>query len=207
MHPNPIYRKTKEQTALEFAAQRGFGVLTMNGPEAPLSAHIPYVLRSDRTISLHLLASNPVWRAIEQPQKAKLIVSGPDGYVSPDWYGVEDQVPTWNYVAVHLSGTLRRLEQDELRGVLDELSESMERRLAPKKVWTAEKMTPSVLDRMMRTIRPALMSIETVENTFKLNQNKTPSARLGAADAIGAAGIGMETGALAGMMRAVEPEA
>ena len=43
-------------------------------------------------------------RAIANGAAVRLIVEGPEGYISPDWYGVADQVPTWNYVAVHLVG-------------------------------------------------------------------------------------------------------
>ncbi len=101
-----------------------------------------------------------------------LIVSGPDAYISPDWYGVPDQVPTWNYVAVHLRGTLHALPDDALRPHLDAVTAHFEAHLLPKKPWVADKMTEGVMERMMRGIRPFRLEISAVDSTVKLNQNK-----------------------------------
>ena len=131
-----------------------------------------------------------------------MAVSGPDGYVSPDWYGEEGHVPTWNYVVVHLRGPLRLLEADRLRPHLARLSAEFEGRLAPKPPWTLDKMEEAALAGMLRQIVPVEMAIETVESTFKLNQNRGPAARAGAAAALAEGGSpGMETAALAALMR------
>ena len=103
---------------------------------------------------------------------------GPDGYVSPDWYGIGDQVPTWNYVAVHLRGTLDLLPQESLRGHLDRLSAAFEGRLLPKPPWKTDKLSADVLERFLRMIVPCRMTIGDVQGTWKLGQNKTAGARL-----------------------------
>ena len=59
-------------------------------------------------------------------------MSGPDSYISPDWYEVPDQVPTWNYVAVHLTGTLELRPQEELLDLLDRQSALFEARVRPE---------------------------------------------------------------------------
>jgi transcriptional regulator len=133
---------------------------------------------------------------------AVIAVSGPDGYVSPDWYGVDDQVPTWNYVAVHLRGRLERLGDGLMRDMLDRQSAAYEERLAPKRPWTADKMSAGALDRLMRSILPFRLHVERIDATWKLNQNKPEAARLAAAEAIGLSEIGQETAALARLMRA-----
>ncbi|MEM6676500.1 MAG: FMN-binding negative transcriptional regulator, partial [Pseudomonadota bacterium] len=74
----------------------------------------------------------------------------------------------------------------------------------PKPPWTAAKMQPETLERMMRSITPIVFAVERVESTVKLNQNRSPHARAGAAAAIAAGGTpGMETGTIAARMRAV----
>jgi transcriptional regulator len=110
-----------------------------------------------------------------------MIVSGPHGYISPDWYGIEDQVPTWNYVAIHLRGQVRLLEETALRAHVDEMSGQFEARLAPKPIWLTEKVDPDALSRMMRMIAPIEMAISDVQGTWKLAQNKSEEARVGAA--------------------------
>lgn len=179
MHPNPAFRQEPQDRNLAFAAARGFGTLSVNGSAGPLMAHIPFLLAPDgRHADIHLARSNAIARA-DLPCAAVLAVIGPDSYVSPDWYGIEDQVPTWNYVAVHLRGRLDPLPQGSLEPMVNTLSDLFETRLLPKKVWTSDKMAAGVMDRMLRMILPFRLTIETVEGTWKLSQNKPPRARSG----------------------------
>ncbi|MEX5598317.1 FMN-binding negative transcriptional regulator [Pseudophaeobacter sp. C1-32P7] len=201
MHPNPIYHDADRAQNLDFARTRAFGVLAVSTAEAPLISHVPFLLSEDGTSAdLHLVRSNPITRVLKTPQAARLAVSGPDGYVSPDWYGLADQVPTWNYVAVHLTGSLEQRPQDELLGLLDRQSAFYEARLLPKPPWHSDKMEPEALERMMRMIVPVRLSIETVEGTWKLSQNKPEPARTAVADQI-TTGFGAELDDLARMMR------
>ena len=199
MHPNPAFRQTPETAALEIARERGFGVLCITGEDGPLAAHVPFEIGAGAA-TLHLARSNPIARA-GLPAAAVLIVSGPDAYVSPDWYGLADQVPTWNYVAVHLRGTLHPLPEDDLRPHLDRVSARFEAQLAPKRPWTAAKMSEGTMERMMRGILPFRLEIARVESTVKLNQNKPEAARAGAAAGIAAAPMGHEAARIAAMMR------
>lgn len=202
MHPNPAFRHEPEARALDFARARGFGVLTATGPEGVLAAHVPFVLEG-RTLAAHLVRSNPLARHLrEGPRPALMIVSGPDAYISPDWYGEDDKVPTWNYVAVHLRGTLELLPDETLRPHLDRLSANFEDRLLPKAPWRTDKVTPDLMEKMLRQIVPASFAIEHVDSTFKLGQNRGASLRINAAATLEAGGTpGTETAALAALMR------
>ncbi|MGL4309758.1 MAG: FMN-binding negative transcriptional regulator [Paracoccaceae bacterium] len=210
MHPNPAFRKASADRNLAFARERGFGILTVNGATGPVAAHVPFVLAKDgQSAELHLVRSNPVARALATPQPALLAVSGPDAYVSPDWYGphseVPDQVPTWNYVAVHLRGRLELLPETALRDHLDRLSAEFENRLLPKPPWLAAKVSDDTLNRFMRAIVPARLTVENVQGTWKLNQNKPDEVRLRAATTVGHSAIGSETAAIAALMRNPDP--
>ena len=177
-------------------------MLAVNDAAGPLISHVPFLLAADgEEAELHLVQSNPILRRLDGPAPAVIAVQGPDSYISPDWYGVEDQVPTWNYVAVHLRGTLERLPQDALRPMLDRLSEHFEARLAPKPAWTTNKMTPGVMARMMRMIAPCRMRIAVIDATWKLNQNKDDAVRLRAAHLVAEHVVGTEPRALSGLMR------
>ncbi len=206
MHPNPAYRQSPREINLAFVRERGFGTLAINGADGPLMSHVPFRLAEDEaSAELHLVRSNPIARALSEPLAALLSVTGPDAYVSPDWYGMADQVPTWNYVAVHLRGHLSALPAEALRGHLDRLSEAFETRLAPKRPWHTAKMPADVLERMMRMIVPCRLDIATVDGTWKLAQNKPDTARLAAAGALAAGGIGQEVGGLAVLMMTARP--
>jgi len=202
MHPNPAFRGVSDAANLAFARSRGFGMLAVSGPSGPLVSHVPFLLSDDgRAAELHLVRSTAIARLGGGPLEAVLAVTGPEGYVSPDWYGMDDQVPTWNYVAVHLRGTLTRLPQEDLRAMLDRLSEAFEARLAPKPPWKTAKMNAGVLERMMRQILPYRLDLTEVAGTWKLGQNKPEAARLAAAEALD----GQGATDLAALMR-VPPE-
>ncbi len=202
MHPNPAFRSTPDAQNLAFARMRGFGILSVNGADGPLAAHIPFLLSDDGThADLHLARSNPIARA--QPGPALLMISGPDAYISPDWYGAEDQVPTWNYVAVHLRGMLHPLPDDALHPHVDALSAEHESRLLPKTPWVSSKMTEGVMPRMMRMILPFRFSVTSIDGTWKLNQNKPAEVRAAAAAAL-AAQPDPGAQAIAALMRAPE---
>lgn len=200
MHPNPAFRQAPEAATLAFLRARAFGTLAVNAEAGPLLSHVPFLLAEDAaSADLHLVRSNPIARM--DGVAAVIAVSGPDGYVSPDWYGIADQVPTWNYVAVHLRGRLEQLGDGFMRDMLDRQSAAYEDRLAPKRPWTADKMSEGALDRLMRQILPFRLHVERIDATWKLNQNKPEAARLAAADAIARSEIGQETAALARLMR------
>ncbi|HMB47456.1 MAG TPA: FMN-binding negative transcriptional regulator [Afifellaceae bacterium] len=207
MHPNPVFRKTPQDDNIAFARRRSFGVLAVNADTGPLVSHIPFQLSSDGAyLEAHILRSNPIARLLGEPAPAVLAVSGGDTYLSPDWYGVENQVPTWNYVAVHLRGTLKLLPGGELRGILDRLAENMETRLLPKKPWTIDKMDTEIFARMARQIVPVAMKISDIQGTWKLSQNKSSEARDGAMDGVAQARIGAEVDEIVALMGAVESE-
>ena len=206
MHPNRLYRSVSSRRNLEFARGRGFGVLAVGNGEAgaPLLGHIPFLVTDGgAAVHAHLVRANPIARLLATGErKAVLAVSGPDGYVSPDWYGpVPDQVPTWNYVAVHLRGTLRLRPEEALRPHLDALSSRFEEALRPKPPWRTSKVAADRLASMMRGIVPVELAVESVDGTWKLNQNKTDEVRRRVAEHMEGEGFGQEAALLADLMR------
>ena len=202
MHPNPAFRHHTTDNNLAFARVRGFGTLCVNGPDGPLLSHIPFLLSDDGSFAdIHLARSGAIARAVtDAPVPAVLSVQGPDAYISPDWYGMSDQVPTWNYVAVHLRGALIPLPPDTLEPMVNAVSDHFEARLLPKPVWKTAKMGDGVMDRMLRMILPFRLRIDAVDGTWKLNQNKPTAARAGVITALKAGAPGLGAADLAMLM-------
>ncbi|SFI05800.1 FMN-binding negative transcriptional regulator [Albimonas pacifica] len=200
MHPNPAFRHAVRAQHLELARARGFGTLTVSAEPFPLLSHVPFVMEEEGTVDLHLVRSNPISRALAAgPAPAVLAVQGPDGYVSPDWYGDPGQVPTWNYVAVHLRGRLSLRAPETLRPHLEALSDHFEATL-PKTPWKMSKVPEEALAKLERMILPVRLAIEETDGTWKLGQNKPEAMRLGAAGAIEGS-HGAELAELAALMR------
>ena len=206
MHPTKIFRQVSREANLAFARDRGFGVLTVSTDDdgGPLVSHIPSLLTEDcSAVHAHLVRTNPILHSLEKGERpAAMVVSGPDSYISPDWYEADPGlVPTWNYVAVHLRGRLRLRPQESLRNHLDALAMQFEEQLLPKPPWQVSKVPERQLEAMMRTIFPVELEVETVDGTWKLNQNRPDEARLNAARHVDGGDLGMGTVALAGLMR------
>ncbi len=194
MHPNKLFRSVDEKENLAFAEARGFGMLTINGDEGLLAAHVPFCICDDGArIELHLSRANPILKQMGESTECLLAVNGPDGYVSPDWYGLDNnQVPTWNYVAVHIRGVLKMLPQEELPGVVERLSAQFEGRLSPKIPWASSKMDADVYARMQRSILPLEIAVEAIDATWKLSQNKPEAARRRVSSALRDSTIGAQ---------------
>lgn len=193
MHPNNAFRKANEKQNISFARSRSFGTLAINAEGGPLLSHVPFQLNeSGDKLEAHLVRSNPILKSIGEGIDAVMSVTGPDTYVSPDWYGIDDQVPTWNYISVHLRGKLIALPQEELPAILERLSNHFEQQLSPKPVWKMDKVDVTALSKMKKMIVPIAIQISDINGTWKLSQNKPEEARLAAAKQIATHGIGSQ---------------
>lgn len=102
---------------------------------------------------------------------------------------------------MHLRGRLERLPDAALRRHLDVLSDTFESRLLPKTPWKTSKLPADIMDRFMRMIVPCRLTVEDVQGTWKLGQNKPAEARRRAADGMADAPQGQDAAGLAERMR------
>jgi transcriptional regulator len=187
MHPNSSFRWEGRAALRSFARDIGFGMIVAATPDGLRVAHMPFVFLDDDRIGFHLARGNALTKHLHG-QEAVLVVNGPDGYISPDYYGIDDQVPTWNYMAIECAGPVRQMDRDELAAQVDAVSAEQERRLAPKPEWTRAKMTDGLFDKMLGAITGFELAVTAWRSTAKLGQNKPEEARLRAADGTEAAG-------------------
>lgn len=196
----------EEQHALQFAADRGFGVIVAADERGPRGSHVPFVLtrRDDSVIvQFHLTARNPIVELADGRRRFLLIVAGDDFYVSNDWYASRDNVSTWLYEAVHLSGVAHLREQSENHGHGDALLTVAEARL-PKDPWDLTRMEPSKRETMLASIRVIDLVVDQIESQSKLNQHKSDEDHVAVSNQLARA---EETGSrrLARKMRALRP--
>jgi transcriptional regulator len=187
MHPDPKFRWQDRDAMRAFATEIGFGMLFAATPDGPRVVHIPFVFLDDDRIGFHISRGNGIVRGL-QSGEALFVVNGPDAYVSPDWYGLPDQVPTWNYLAVEMQGMVTKMDRETLIAQADALSLQNETRLAPKLAWTRDKMADGMFDRMLGGLFGYEMRVTAWRGTAKLGQNKPPEARARVAAALDARG-------------------
>jgi transcriptional regulator len=208
MYTPPMF-KPDRAASLGFAEARGFGTVCAWDGGKPIASSLPFYLfyADDGTphAAFHVARGNALIGLADGKSSWLMAVNGADAYISPDWYASPDQVPTWLYQAVHLTGTVRRLSDAELSSHLDALSAKFESRLAPKPPWTSSKMTAGRLDAMKKAIVGLVMSVDEVEGSFKLNQHKSDVDHVGVASAL-AQQPDAAAKILAGEMRLLRPQ-
>jgi transcriptional regulator len=181
MYVQPKFQPDRA-ACLAFAESRGFGTVCAFDGETPVAAALPFCIdyASDGTplLSFHLARQNALCKLGNGRTPWLIAVSGGDAYVSPDWYASPDQVPTWLYQSVHLTGPAALMSDAELTAHLDGLSATFESALAPKQSWTIDKMPAGRREAMKQAIVGVMMRVDRVEGSFKLNQHKSDADHL-----------------------------
>jgi transcriptional regulator len=209
MYTPPMF-KPDRAAMFAFAEARGFGTACAWDGSKPIASSLPFFLdyAADGTPQalFHVARHNPLVKLADRTSSWLLAINGADAYVSPDWYVSPDQVPTWLYQAVHLTGPVRMLSDDELTVQIDTLSAKFEDWLLPKTPWTSSKMTAPRLEALKKAIVGLVMTVDEVEGSFKLNQHKSEADYAAVAAALASR---RDTGSqqIAGLMREARPQA
>jgi transcriptional regulator len=188
MYVHPAF-KVHPAASLAFAAARGFGLVVACDAGRPVAAHLPFRLieQDGKTpkLEFHVARANPLGAIAEKGGTWLVAVQGHDAYVSPDWYVSTEQVPTWLYEAVHLSGPVRVVPGDHTQGHVERLSATFESWL-PKPEWKLDKVSDRRREMLLKAIVAVEMTVETVEGNFKLNQHKPDEDHVAIAGALAA---------------------
>ena len=169
----------------------GFSTLVSVRDGAPFATHVPLLLDAARgplgTLLGHVARANAHAERFDGRTPALAIFHGPHAYVSPRWIASEAAVPTWNYTAVHATGSPRVLEDPrDVRALLERMAETYEARAADP--WTLDRLAARVADGLQRAIVAFELPIERLEGKRKLSQNKSPADRTGIIDGLRAEG-------------------
>ena len=170
MHPNAAFHWIDRSEMLDFVAEHSFAHIFTASEAGQFVVHAPVIVRDGR-IWFHVAKRNRIADQLDGG-RALVSVSRREGYQSANWYVSEDQVPTWHYEAVEIEGAVRQLADEELIGLLDQLSEVMEGRHSPEKPWTRAKMAPGKFEAMTKAIVGFEVEPTEVRGTRKFNQHK-----------------------------------
>ena len=200
--------KSDRAASLAFAQARGFASVCAWDGDKPVASALPFCLSfaDDGTpiAAFHVARGNALARLADGKTRWLLAVNGADAYVSPDWYVSPDQVPTWLYQAVHLTGTVNLMPEGELGAHLDALSAKFESWLAPKPPWTVAKVSAGRQEMLKKAIVGLVMTVEAIEGSFKLNQHKSDADHVAVANAL-AQQDDAASQQIAGSMRGLRP--
>jgi transcriptional regulator len=158
-------------------------IVTVGADGIPLATLLPILWSADtRTVIAHMARANPHWREIGDDSPCLAIVAGPQAYISPSWYAAKAEhgrvVPTWNYSAVHLTGTVR--VHDDPDWVRDAVTRLTDRHEQPREQpWAVTDAPPTYVDKNLKAIVGLEIAVERVEAKAKLSQNRSDADRAG----------------------------
>jgi transcriptional regulator len=163
------------------AATRSAEFVTVDPDGVPVATLLPIMWESDVVVA-HMAKANPQWKSITDNSPVLLICSGAEAYISPSWYAAKAEhgrvVPTWNYSAVHLSGTVRVHEDREwLRDVVTRLTGVHEN--VRSEPWRVSDAPERYIDGQLGGIVGLEITVTRVEGKAKLSQNRSEADRRG----------------------------
>ncbi len=169
MYVHPAF-KIHHAVGLAFAAARGFGHVIACEGGRPVAALLPFhVMEANGRlprVQFHVARPNPLAHLATKGGPWLIAVAGDDAYVSPHWYASAEQVPTWLYETVQLSGPVHVVPTSHTADHLDRLVAQFESALAPKPPWVADGMLSSQRRAtLMESIVAIEMTVETNEQT------------------------------------------
>jgi len=187
MRAAPAFRVEDTTELAAFIKARHFAMLVVSGESGPQAAHIPMILNRDpsgKTVSLegHVARNNPLAAIAAQPVRALAIFMGADAYVTPSLYLSKRQhgkvVPTWNYIAVHVSGVVEAFtDADALHQQVSRMTDMMEQPVpAP---WAVSDAPDEYVAKMLNAITGLRLQIEAIDGIRKLSQNRPDGDRAG----------------------------
>ncbi|MFC4219813.1 FMN-binding negative transcriptional regulator [Flagellimonas marina] len=173
MYTPQHYKNENLSEIKEFLVNNSFGILINTVDSKPWATHIP--LELDKTddgkdiLVGHIAKANPQWKHFSENQEVLCIFNGPHSYISSSWYK-EEEVPTWNYIAVHVYGKLQILSEEETLASMHKLVEKYEQ--GSKHPISLKNMSPKTL-RQVKGVVGFQIEISDIQATYKLSQTRT----------------------------------
>ena len=174
MYIPKYYREEDRQKILSFLKQNNFAALVTFDGEKPIATHAPVeVVESESgwTIYGHLSRANSQKKTFDG-QEALLIFQGAHTYISARWYS-EIDVPSWDYMIVHVYGKVREIQGDELYSVLSRLVQNHETNTS----YRLEGLPQDMVHKEMKGVFGFAVDVTRVDGSYKLSQGKTEEER------------------------------
>jgi transcriptional regulator len=166
------YKNENQAELIDFIHENSFGIIVIQGENAPIASHIPFMIKGSPEDGYHLVGhlskKNQIAQLLKNSMSVLIIFNGPQHYISSSWYK-EEEVPTWNYIAVHAYGSVSIQSDSALLDSLHELVAQHEK--YEKNPVDLTKMRPKTINQYKGVIGFTI-SINTLEGAYKLSQTR-----------------------------------
>lgn len=180
--PSHFELKDKEEI-FKIVSDFPLAIIIANGINGITANHIPLlpVIENNELKGLqgHIAKNNPLCQDIENSAQVLVIFRSEDSYISPNWYPskreTHQQVPTWNYQAVHIKGNIEFIEDKKfILGVVGKLTKIHENKIGEEVPWKISQAPKEYIDKMLEAIIGIKISVSEIIAKSKLSQNKEP---------------------------------
>ncbi len=179
MYSPTHYKENREDLVHEVIRDFSFATLISVTKEGPVMSHLPVIYDAEKNVLVsHCARANPHWKFFNEKNPVTVIFHGPHAYISPAWYQPDpDNVPTWNYVAIHITGIARVIEdEDQAWRLMNRLVNHYEDFYK-----TGWKLPSEPNDRLKRDLQKGItvfeISMGKIDSKFKLSQKQNPEDR------------------------------
>ncbi len=172
MYIAPLNLQTESHIIRSYIEQHGFATLVSAMGDQLHATHTPLQLvtkEGQEWLYGHIAKANPQVDHIRQQARATAIFMDAHAYISSSWYD-HVNVPTWNYMAVHIHGVLQALDEEQTRSSLDQLVAQYEDQ--GQKHFHISQMTEKDIKAHLRGLQGFRLTIEKIEASWKLSQNR-----------------------------------
>jgi transcriptional regulator len=163
--------------AVRLVRRHPFALVVSSVSGKPTATHTPVLVENPveesfvgRTLLGHIARVNPQWWDWSDSPEVLVVFSGPDGYVSPTVYRTDPAVPTWDYAAVHLTGTIELItDRDATLDVIERTVSTMESTREPR--WTPTPASRARFDELIGGVVAFRVHVTGEQSLFKLSQD------------------------------------
>ncbi|MGP1679607.1 MAG: FMN-binding negative transcriptional regulator [Burkholderiales bacterium] len=174
----PRHNQIEDRAALlAYMRAYSFAALASAGPAGLMATHLPFVIEEQDgriTLLAHMAKANPQWRDLAGAAEAMVIFMQPHAYVSPRLYDSRQNVPTWNYVAVHAYGRPALIEE---RAAKMELQQKLIRQHDMGYLAQLAELPEAYIDARLAAIVSFSLAVTRIDARYKLSQDKNPAER------------------------------
>lgn len=178
MHIPSIFKQDNPEYLHDIIINYPFASLITYSESGLDANHIPFVLQQSKeknTLQGHIAKANPVWKNLSNQSEVLVIFNGPNCYISPNHYPTKKEngkaVPTWNYIAVHIKGTLSLIHDPNWnRDMLDKLTSQHESK--NENPWSIADAPDNYIQKMLPAIVGLEIEIKSINGQWKLSQNQ-----------------------------------
>jgi len=160
------------QVVIEFMKQNSFALVTGNGAQYPIATQIPLeVVEKDGKLFLsgHIMKKTDHHIAFEANENVLVIFTGAHCYVSASWYANPQSASTWNYMTIHAKGKIKFTDE---QGTYEAIKAVTNKYEGQETIAAFNNMPQEYVAQHLKAIVGFYIEVESVENVFKLSQNK-----------------------------------